>query len=406
MADHYRQWIKVTLFNLILIALLGLLMRYKIVFSMPWLHQKHILHAHSHFAFSGWITQLLMILMISKLGNDEQIFFKYRRLLLANLITAYGMLFSFPFQGYGLISISFSTLSILVSYTFVIQFCKDSQGKLTPAFKWFRAALIFLLISSLGAFSLSFLMANKIMSQQWYLASVYFFLHFQYNGWFFFACMGLLFEALGDNEPTRKYHHKIFRLFFASCIPAYFLSILWADLPFWLYLTVIAAAISQVIGGIYLWKVISVRRNHFSLSWSRLSQRTGLLVLLALSIKLCLQLFSTVPALSDLAYGFRPIVIGYLHLVLLGIISLFLLTFIIKNLDINALPLLRKGLIFFIAGILSNELVLMLQGLFAMTYTVIPYINQLLLLIAFILFAGSTMIFFGFRKHTMRTSIK
>lgn len=381
-------------------------MRYKIVFAMPWLNQKHVLHAHSHFAFSGWITQLLMIFMVSKLSDDEQTFLKYHRLLLANLVTAYGMLFSFPFQGYGLISITFSTLSVLVSYAYTLQFWKDTRRKSSVTFKWFRTALIFLVISSLGAFSLSFLMANKIITQQWYLASVYFFLHFQYNGWFFFACMGLLFNELGNTELTLKYHSKVFRLFSISCIPAYFLSVLWADLPFWLFLIVIAAAISQVIGGIYLWKIIVIRYEHFSLRWSRLSQRTGVLVLLALSIKLLLQLFSTIPSLSDLAYGFRPIVIGYLHLVLLGIISLFLLTYLLKDLDMNSRSLLLKGFILFTVGILLNEILLMLQGLFAMTYMGVPYINQLLLLVACTLFIGSTVIFFGFRKHTMRTRIK
>ena len=42
---------------------------------------------------------------------------------------------------------------------------------------------------------------------------------------------------------------------------------------------------------------------------------------IALSVKLLLQLVSTIPSLSNLAFGFRPIVIGYLHLVLLGVIG-------------------------------------------------------------------------------------
>ena len=45
----------------------------------------------------------------------------------------------------------------------------------------------------------------------------------------------------------------------------------------------------------------------------------------ALSAKFLLQLGSTIPALSQLGFGFRPIVIAYLHLVLLAVISLFLL---------------------------------------------------------------------------------
>ena len=51
----------------------------------------------------------------------------------------------------------------------------------------------------------------------------------------------------------------------------------------------------------------------------------------ALSIKFLLQLGSTIPAISQLAFGFRPIVIAYLHLVLLAIITLFLLFYIYAN---------------------------------------------------------------------------
>ena len=46
---------------------------------------------------------------------------------------------------------------------------------------------------------------------------------------------------------------------------------------------------------------------------------------LALTIKFMLQSGSVIPSLSTLAFGFRPIVIGYLHLVLLGFTTLFLL---------------------------------------------------------------------------------
>jgi hypothetical protein len=39
-------------------------MRYKIGFEFPFFDQKHLQHSHSHFAFSGWISHTLMVLMI------------------------------------------------------------------------------------------------------------------------------------------------------------------------------------------------------------------------------------------------------------------------------------------------------------------------------------------------------
>lgn len=51
----------------------------------------------------------------------------------------------------------------------------------------------------------------------------------------------------------------------------------------------------------------------------------------ALSLKFLLQLGSTYPPLSTLAFGFRPIVIAYLHLVLLGVITIFIIGYIVAN---------------------------------------------------------------------------
>src|SRR5207344_36068 len=101
-------------FNLLLVAFLGVIMRYKIAFYLPWLQQKFVLHSHSHFAFAGWITQTLMVLLVQYLSleHNDSVYKKYRWLLYANLITAYGMLVSFIFQGYGLFSIFFSTTSL------------------------------------------------------------------------------------------------------------------------------------------------------------------------------------------------------------------------------------------------------------------------------------------------------
>ena len=46
--------------NLAIVALLGVIMRYKILYPLPFVDQKKFLHAHSHFAFSGWVTLALI----------------------------------------------------------------------------------------------------------------------------------------------------------------------------------------------------------------------------------------------------------------------------------------------------------------------------------------------------------
>ncbi|MBK6635665.1 MAG: hypothetical protein IPG38_16455 [Chitinophagaceae bacterium] len=110
------RWLKITLLNLLIVATIGVVLRYKILYPLPFIDQKHLLHGHSHFAFSGWITQAIMTLMVVYLANSkgETIYKRYRWLLYANLFTAYGMLVAFPIEGYGLYSIIFSSASVLV----------------------------------------------------------------------------------------------------------------------------------------------------------------------------------------------------------------------------------------------------------------------------------------------------
>ncbi len=117
-----RRFLKISLFNLLIVASIGLVLRYKILYSLPFVDQKHLLHGHSHFAFAGWIAHTLIVLIVAFLSkqtkNDELI--KYKYVIILNLISAYGMLFSFPVQGYGLVSISFSTLSVFTFYFFTV----------------------------------------------------------------------------------------------------------------------------------------------------------------------------------------------------------------------------------------------------------------------------------------------
>ncbi|HYD91955.1 MAG TPA: hypothetical protein VEA37_10775, partial [Flavobacterium sp.] len=96
-----------------LVAMLGTLMRYKIGFSFPYFNQKYIQEAHSHFAFTGWITHSLFFLVIAMLRQHLVVIKEgfYRFVLMANLVSAYGMLIAFFIQGYASVSITFSVFS-------------------------------------------------------------------------------------------------------------------------------------------------------------------------------------------------------------------------------------------------------------------------------------------------------
>lgn len=390
-----KFWLKFSLINLFLVASLGLLMRYKIGFEFPFLDQKHLQHSHSHFAFSGWITHTLMVLMVvfleKKIKVTENRFFKkYNFLLTTNLICAYGMLVFFIIQGYGAFSIIFSTLSIVVACFFAYYFIKDlktiSNDDLSK--NWFKASLFFNVISSLGTFVLAYMMVTKNIHQEEYLASIYYYLHFQYNGWFFFACMGLLFHFLQLKKDEHPFFATSFKLFFIASIPAYCLSTLWLDLPIWLYILTVMAAFLQTFAWFKLLFILIKTKLNVLENYPYFLRYILLFVGFALSVKFLLQLGSTIPAISQLAFGFRPIVIAYLHLVLLAVISLFLLFYIYVNHFFFITKPIKFGVILFSIGVLLNEIVLAIQGIASFSYTIIPLANELLFGIAILLVIG------------------
>jgi hypothetical protein len=367
-------------------------MRYKIGFEFPYFNQKSLQHSHSHFAFSGWISHTLMVLIIHFLQKKMtgSVGFKYNKIIIINLACSYGMLVSFILQGYGFYSIFFSTASILAAYGFAYYFFKDLRqlSQKSLAINWFKAALGFNIISSLGTFYLAYMMVTKNIYQDEYLASIYYYLHFQYNGWFFFGCMGLLFDFFNLQEIENRFYKKSFQLFFASCIPAYFLSTLWLNMPLWLYIITVMAAFIQVYAWFRLIYILSKKNFEILQNYPFFLRYILLFVGFALSVKLLLQLGSTIPVLSQLAFGFRPIVIAYLHLILLAVICLSLLFYIYANHFFQLRKTTRVGIILFSIGVILNEIVLAVQGLASFSYIVIPFVNQMLFSIAVLMVIG------------------
>ena len=406
MVFRTRFWLGFSLFNLFIVALLGTLMRYKIGFEFPHFSQKYIQYAHSHFAFAGWISHTIYTLLVYYLSQKTKaISLKpYTRLLSINLLCSYGMLISFFVYGYSTSSIVLSSGTIAVACFFAYYFLRDLRKTEEKSLdnNWLRAALWFNIVSSAGTIYLAYIMASRNFNENWYLAAVYFYLHFQYNGFFLFSCLGLALNALKNKFPEFPYSKTIFTLFFTSAIPAYFLSVLWAKIPFWLYAIVILAALVQLLG----WMKVIVYLKKLKVQVSapdKLSVYVFLFVILAFTIKLFLQLGSTFPIVAKLAFGFRPIVIAYLHLVLLAVITVFLLVYsYVQNL-IQRNLLSALGFVLFLFGVFFNELVLAIQGIASFSYFVIPNVNETLFIVALLLSVGALFLFISQFKQKSKT---
>jgi len=378
------------LFNLAVVALLGMLMRYKIGFDFPIFSQKNILHAHSHFAFSGWVAHTLYWCIAAYIQLDNSAFYnRFIRLIQLNLLLSAAMLISFFVQGYGPVSIIFSTMTILVGYAFGWNYWQYFRKATAPsaAGKWFLSALFFNALSSLGTFYLAWIMLSHQFNQSYYLSSVYFYLHFQYSGWFFFGLMGL-FITLLEKFSISLSDSLMFRLFFVACFPAYLLSLLWANLPWYLYGLTVAAVLMQLLALFFTLKEILKCKPILKTRLPKLVKILFSLSVISLIIKIFLQAGSVIPEISKLAFGFRSIVIAYLHLVLLGITTLFLIGYGIVSGWIHETKITRRAIMLFTLSVFANEVVLTLQGTAGIFYFVIPKMNETLFFISVFLFAS------------------
>lgn len=399
-----KRWIKITVFSIFLVAVLGVLLRYKITFSLPVINQKYLQHSHSHFAMAGWITQIIMIFLSYNISTlfGEGHFKKYNFVLFFNLASAYGMLISFLFQGYGAISIFFSTCSILALYYFSVQLWKDmSKAPIKlPSFRWLKASLVFAGLSTLGIIFLVYLMISKNRDINVQQATTYYFLHFQYNGFFFFACFGLFLNILREKGISIQNLSKFFWIYSVATTISYFLSTLWMHFTTGVYLIIAVSGIVLTLGWLWFLKKLKPHLTHLNKNISSQVKWLFFLSATAYTIKVILQTGSIVPSLNNMAFGYRPIVIGYLHLVFLAVITIFILAYLLHRQYIRYSKLLWTGIVIFIVGIIANEIALMLQGLSAMRYQLLPFINEILFAITLLMLIGTCIINLAIHKKT------
>ena len=385
-------WLKFSVFNFFLVALLGVIMRYKILYSLPFLDQKHLQEAHSHFAFYGWITNVLYVLIVNYISKVNPLvqLKKYEYLIMINLAASFAMLGAFMYGGYFWASIAASTAALLTSFVFCYFFVKDARKIQDVSKIWFLAGLFFAVISSVGVFNLAYMMSSKNISQDIYLASEYYFLHFQYNGFFIFSCIGLLLYSLKEaGSPISERNNRLmFWLMFFGCVVGVGLSVLWMKLPVFIFALIVLTTIGQTASAVMLFGFVRKNWTNLVLKWSPMQRFVLIYVGFAFAVKIALQLGSNIPALNQFAFGFRNVVIAYLHLVLLMCIATFLLNQILATNYFTVTKTLLLGLKMFLLGIFLNELMLGLMGIFSIKYISIPYANHFLLYFSLLIFVA------------------
>lgn len=362
-----RKYYSVPLLFFFLAAVLGLFLRWQFVMPTSGIRYTYFLHSHSHVMFLGWVFNVLYLSFVEN-NLPEGGRRGYLKLFIGLQVLVVSMMISFPIQGYGLFSIIFSTLHTLAALVFIPIFFHGTKGDPRISVWFARIAWIFFFISAAGPFSLGYLMANGMGQTVWYNYSIYYYLHFQYNGFFLFSILSLFFQMLENKRISFSYKRaKNFGIWMVSaCVPTYALSILFSKPGLFFNVLGGVGAILQLMALVIFLTQIDRIKAYLYLNFNAAVMKLFQLVLLGVILKSLLQLASAHPVVARMAYTLRPVTIAYLHLVLVGIVTFFLLAWYIeRKLVGESLGKLSAAML--LAGFFGSEVCLVLSSWWSST---------------------------------------
>ena len=396
-----KSWIQVCFINFFVASLMGLLLRWMYVAPFSGVNFQFLMHGHSHVAMLGWVYLMLYCLIfyffVPKENQQKPI---YNRLFWVTELVVIGMMIDFPTQGYAFASILFSTLHIFCSYYFCYLIYKNAKPSTFPEKRMLYTALFFMIFSTLGVWCLGPAVGMMGKTSAFYQIAIQFFLHFQFNGWFLFAVLGLFFKQIKINIDDKK-----FRLFYNSFVVATVLTLAlpvsWSlSNPAFYWINVIGVAI-QFISFVLFYQLIRPHLKTVFAPLSFLEKTVYQFALYSLALKIIIQLVVIVPELAKVSHEIRNFVIGYIHLTMLGIITGFLFGFALQNKFLISQKKIQKwGISIFLLGFIATEILLFFQGLWLfLNKGLFPDYYQNLLLSSICLPVGLLMLTIGIFKH-------
>jgi len=351
----------------------------------------NILHAHSHVAFQGWVyLSFFYIITTTFISSQDIIKNRYKLQFLLTALVITGILISFIYQSYGFYSILFSTLFQLMSYWFVARFFIDIKKNATVnqqsiSVKFIKTGLIFYLISTLGPWAIAIISAKGLAGSEAYQSAIYFFLHFQFNGYFAFGALSLLIhfiEKMGVTTNTKNFT-IFFYLFALSIIPAYFLSLIGMSFRSVILPIAYIASFIQLIALFFF--VLAAFKQVKTIYKQNTLLNNSLVIIFIISFlfKSMLQSFSVLDVLETIAFTNRYIIMAFIHLTLIGFISFSLLAHFKQLQIIKQSAISSTGLWLIIVGFIGSEFFLCINGLgfqFMISSTLILIFSILMLL--------------------------
>ncbi len=340
------------------VLLLGVLLRSAFV----WMYNPgplmwgNLIHAHSHTAYFGWAGLGLMGLMLHLLpgltGAPVAAPGAQRWLLRLAPWAVGGALVSFSLQGYGPVSIAFSTFNEVLWFLFAYIFWQSVKGRpirgWPPALWLMGAAVALLMLSTLSTVLIILTrVVFKVSDPVLYNSGVYLFLQAYGDGWMEVGLMGAVAAIAGGLQNRRMAGWQA-TLVLTLTAPAAVRLLAPFGLPSgWLAVGALAGAGLAASQVLYLQNM----RPPKSPWWA--------MAALALVLKAVLELLPLLPHWTELAKD-RHLVIAYLHLKLLALCSAALIGAIA-----SLHPGRRRGFWLFAPGTAVMLLALVAQGFLA-----------------------------------------
>lgn len=324
--SNFHKYFLVALACFALAGTTGAFLRFGLLYGMAGLSYANVRHAHSHLMFFSWVTPAIIALMAAQLPRltGRPLGGGFRRII--PVVIALGLLAYVPFLLYGYrsaaiggvnlpLAVIAATLSVLAWYAFaVIYFRQVWRAPMTRALWLMNAAVVFLLLSTVGIVGMPVATRLGVENPIWSFAFTHIFLDLFSEGWFVLAVLGLAYAAMPDagQHPWARISGDLL----AAGLPVVFLlflpvtmlppSLRWVGSAGGLL--VIAGSLGNVAA---LWR--STRRSAAGLAWR--------VPLIYLAVKAATQLGLLLPATAQWAEIAR-LRVPYLHILLLGFVTL------------------------------------------------------------------------------------
>ena len=324
--SFHKVW-QLSLLSFIIAAITGFLYRYGMLYPMPdSLNFANIRHAHSHLMFFNWVSPPIMIWIASQLisSSDSRSIAKFNSCFYVMIFLGF---LSYPFfllYGYHSVPIGSAALPLAAIISGLVMITwywfgwlyfrrRKAAGNSLP-FLFFDAALIALLISSLGAWGVSIFQFTPVDSPQISSAMTHFFLAVFTEGWAVLGILGIMWQKAETSELSHNSGWLWQPILFGSML----------IFPFSLSESVITPAMHYTakLGTVLIAISLTLNLYHFlkSASFKGVIWKT---ILGLIALKILFQIAAVLP--TGIWPGEHGLRVLYLHLLLLGIVSILLI---------------------------------------------------------------------------------